>query len=324
MATAYAPIVGPETGSPEWYEARTGFETEWNAIFASESAQACGISDNGEPLGMYALKRRLVAPFEGNDFTDRGKRFEPFIAGEYEKHVGVEVVTGLPMYYHPETRHIGATPDGVRKDDPRYGVEFKACNFRRAAQLGEQHSDDIFDDWLCQTQQQMYVMGWDICDVFVMVDLHTYRLYTVERNDAMIGRIVEIETELWDRIQRGDPPPPNYMHPGALELVKKLYGVEKGEEAILDVDISAAWERAQAIKEEAKELGKELDGIKARVLHAMGNAEFGRVPLLGIELVRGQVEPSLWTAEDARKALASVGQVKRKGYTTLRERKIKK
>ena len=319
MTTILEPIQGPPTGSEAWYSVRP------TGIFASEAAEACGVSDYGQPLDVYLIKRGLKEPFAGNDYTDRGKRFEPFIAGEFTKHTGCDITTGLPMYFAPEVPFIGATPDAVHANNPRRGVEFKACNFRRAAKLGEEGTDQIFEDWLLQTQQQMFVMGWEACDVFVMVDLHTYKHFEVARNEALIDRMVSIESDLWDRIKRGDPPPPDFKHPLALDLIKDLFGdVEPGSEAVLDLDVIADWERVEALKEEIKERETELKARKARVLFAMGNAEFATLPFGAGEVVRGVVKPSIWTVEDAQHAMKSIGQVKRKGYVTITQRKSKK
>lgn len=319
MATILEPIPGPATGSEAWYAARSG------GIFASESAEACGVSDYGQPLDIYLIKRGLREPFAGNDYTDRGKRFEPFIAGEFVKHTGHQIETGLPMYFHPDVPFIGATPDGRHANNPRRGVEFKACNFRRAAKLGEEGTDRIFEDWLLQTQQQMFVMGWEACDVFVMVDLHTYRHFAVERNEPLIDRMVSIESDLWDRIQRGDPPSLDFKHPLALDLIKELFaGVEVGKEAVLDLDVIADWERVEVLKAEIKEREKELEVRKARVLFAMGDAEFATLPFGAGEIVRGVVKPQIWSEADVDKALASIGNVKRKGYVTVTQRKGKK
>lgn len=317
MSIAAEPITGPLTGTPEWHDAR------FNGIFASEAAEACGVSEYGQPLDVYAIKLRLRPPFEGNDCTDRGKRFEPFIGGEYVQRTGHAIETGLPMYLHADYPFIGATPDAVRKDNPRHGVEFKACNFRRAARLGEQGTDQIFEDWLLQTQQQMFVMGWEACDVFVMVDLHTYKLFNVERNEGLIDRMVQIEADLWGRIQREEPPPLDYRHPLALELVKGMYGgVAVGVETRIDDEAVLAWERVQRLKEEIKLREIERDALTAKVQYAMGYAELAPLPN-GYEIVRKCIDETRWTQADIDQAATNLGKIKKDAYVTLRQRKSK-
>jgi len=308
------PIEGPLYGTPDWDAFRS------HGIFASEAAEACGLSQYGQPLDLYLYKRGLVDAFAGNEFTRRGKRFEPFIAQEYEEATGEPLITNLPTFMHPVLPHIGATPDAVRENNPRHGVEFKACGWRRAAALGEPGSDDIFPDWLCQVQQQMSVMDWDRCDVFVMVDLHSYRSFTVERNEALIERIIAIESDLWQRVLEGNPPPPDFKHPLALELIQSMFSsVEAESAATLSASAADAWQRVVDLNDEIREREKQRDALKAEVLFEMGSSAYGALPG-GRILGRTAVASSVWTEDDVKAAAAKLGTVKRKGYVKLTER----
>lgn len=311
------PIAGPLPDSPAWHEAR------FTGIFASEGAAACGLSDERQPLDIYLEKCRLKEPFEGNEFTRRGKRFEQFLATEYMEQTGHPLRTGLPMYFSPDYPVIGATPDAVRADNALHGCELKNCHWRRAGKLGPEGSDEVFTDWVVQCQQQMLVMGWELVDVFVMVDLHTYRLFTVERNELLIAGIIEAELALWDRIQRRDPPPPNWNHAGTPALIRGMYGVNEIETVMFTADDSKLWLDRQRNKDQIKVLEAECAVIESTMLHKMGNAAVGKFPLGQRELTRTSVAPTLWTEADVEAARSKVGQIKRKGFVRLNERAVK-
>lgn len=309
--------LGPMPGTPDWSVQRS------RRITASNFARALGQSEYGQPLDVYLEVCGLSPPFEGNDYTDRGNRFEPFIAGEYAAQTGIALERPLPLVIHPEHDFLAATPDARHVADTRHGVEFKACSFRRAAALGESKSDDIFDEWLLQAHGQMLVCGFDIVTVFVMVDLHTYRTFQVERNQAVLDAMLPPLQELWRRIVERDPPPINFSQPGCKALVQKLHKGVTDEVVPLDDEAMLMWDRLQECRESEAFYSSEAETIRAQLLDRIGTAKAGRLPDGLREIGRTIVAESLYTAADAEAITAKVGQVKRKGYVTLRERKVK-
>ncbi len=299
------PLVGPDANTPEWHEARK------SSIGASESAAAAGVSEERQPFDVYLEKTGQVPPFEGNEFTGRGLRFQPFIGQEYEIQTGHDLEQWLPMYRSPEHAFVSATPDARLITDPAHLVELKACNWRRARLLGEEGTDEVFPDWNVQAQHQMYVMGADVCDLFVMVDLHTYRSFTVRRNEDMIRELVENLCDLWDRIERRDPPPINAKHPKAEELVKRLYAVETGKSIELSAAVEGWWEEQHRLKDEIEALEQQRKELRTECLAAMGDAAIGVLPSGLRVLTRTQVAATSYTVE-------------KKAYVMLRERKVAK
>lgn len=316
MTTTIEPIPGPMPLTDEWFEAR------FTGIFASEAGRACNVSDSGQALDVYCEKCRLVPPFEGNEYTRRGRRVEPIIIEEYVEQTGAEVETGLPMFFSGTHRHIGATPDGRRKDNPKHLVEAKLCHWKRAAKLGDPGSDFIFEDWLMQAQQQMAVMNADVCDVMVMLDPHRFQLHSVHRNDQLIEALIETETKLWERILARDPPPPIFDKPGALDSVRKLFGVGKGRVTLSPEEAALAREFAD-VKDQIKQLEERKEELQAKLLYAIGDHECGLFPRGTRELAKVVVKDSLWTTTDVDVAIKKKGTVKRKGHVRLMERDVK-
>lgn len=312
-----APIPIALPGTPEWLEARR------SGIFASEAAAACGMSEDRQPLDVYLEKIGAKPPFGGNEYTKRGKRFEPFLAQEYCEQTGFRLRYNLPAYLSGEHKFIGATPDAVHEDDPTYGTELKLCDRRRAKELGDEHTDQIFTDWLFQVQQQMYVMGWRVCDVFVMLDLHTYKHYTVERDEQLIGEIVAAEMELWDRIERQQPPELDWECDNARELISYMFGCSDPEPIDLDEETARMWLETCRLKNQIKTAEQQVQSLKAKIQHKMQGHAVGRLPGHQKELVQTTVKDSIVTEDDVRALSNRVGKIKRHGFTKLSERRVR-
>lgn len=314
-----SPIVGPMPGTPEWHELRR------QLITASDFPRALGQSDYGQPLDIWLEKTGQISPFRGNDYTARGQRFEPFIAQEYEEQTEHRVIRPLPLQQHPTYQFLGATPDAVRENDPRYGVEFKACDLRRAKRLGEEGTDDVFPDWLCQCHGQMLVCGFHTVDLFVMASLHEYRLYKIERNEAMMQAMIPPLVDLWERIQSYNPPPLNFDHPRAVELCKILYpGVRRGARVDATDNIAAAWSEYNQQKEAARRAENVAAGLRAQILTFVQENQIINLPGGEREIARHVVPDVHWTMEDVRALEARVGLIKRRGHAKLIERKATK
>lgn len=305
MIQALEPIRGPMPQTQEWHDARC------RSIGASEAAAACGLSPYAQPIDLYMEKRGLVPPRESNDAMRLGLLLEPIVLAEYETRTNSVTQRPVPTLYHPEHPFISATPDAMNIDPGTFPVDAKTSTWRMAHHWGEEGTDEIPEPYVLQAQQQMYVTGCERCDMAVLLDGRTLKVYTVARHERLIELLVAAETELWQHIQDCVPPPIQFSHPRVLETVKALYKIDEGETVDLPPEMDLAWGRYRELRETIKEAEAEQDRIKARVLAEMKDAAIGRLDGLGVDLVR---------AMQSRKEYV----VKATTFTTLRERKVKR
>jgi len=300
MTDTLASIAAPHTD--EWHALRK------TGIGASEAAAACGLSSYKTPLDLYLDKTGQIDPFKGNDATRLGNLLEPVIESEFVTRTGIKVIES-PMglfrsRFHP---FMLATPDADCED--RALGEWKSTTFRRAAELGEQESDNLPADWICQCQQQMHVMNRQLVHVAVLIDGRTLKTYQVERNDRLIEGIISAERELWDRCINHDPPEPDFEHSRTPQLIRDMYGiVEAGDAIELSDDAAWWWQCRKDIMATIREKTKQADDLKAKVLHEIGNSSGGILPGTGKMVRRKEVTRKGYTVEE--KYLIDVREVK--------------
>ncbi len=290
IATAHAePIAGPQSLTPEWFEART------KGIGSSESAKAIGLSDYGSQLELFAEKTGRKKPFAGNRACRRGKHHEALIAQDWQEinNQTLELYPA-PLFIHPELPWMRATPDGII--NRKRLLEIKFCGWRMKEKFGDQGTDEIPTDYLIQAQHQMAVMGADAVDFAVLFELDADPVaYLVERNDKLIERMISIEQEFWERIVRDDPPQPDWKHAGTPDLIKELYNVETGETVILKAEDADLWNEQAVIGKRISEEEKHRKLLRAQFAFKMGNAaiaifESGREGPIDLQVRRKKVD----------------------------------
>lgn len=275
------PIPGPVAHSDAWYALRY-FDASREipvVIGASEAAEACGLSTWGTPLHVYLRKRRLMTDKEETERMRMGKRLEDPIVAEYAEQTGYTVKQPRRMLHLPENPCISATPDGdVWADqNTKFIMEAKCATIRLDSKWGEPGTDEIPDEYLAQTHQQMMVTETDRCDVAVLMD-GLVRRYTVRRNERLIKSMRAALDEMVERIIEGNPPEPTWRHPKTMDMLKALYAVDDSLEIQLDEETLIAWEKQAQLGDMIKDLEKDREEQRAKVLFAMGEAGIGRLP----------------------------------------------
>lgn len=263
-------IADPDT--PEWLAARS------TGIGASEAAAAAGLSDWATPLDIYLRKRGELPDVPDNEAMRMGRRLEPIVVEEFSLATGLPVTQyPMGMFRHPSLPFVLATPDAqVAEVD---GLEAKTSTWRVRKRVGEEGTDALPPEWVCQCQQQMAVVGFARVHVALLIDGRHLSRFVVERDDDLIDGLTAAESELWERIQDGRPPEFNWQHARAAELVKQLFG-SIGDTRIVELsaDATAAWTRRQELQEEINRLKKESDSAKAKVLYEIGEFAGGILP----------------------------------------------
>lgn len=255
----------------EWYSARS------TGIGASEAAAACGLSEYQTRLELYLRKRGELPEIDDNAAMRMGRRLEPIIGDEFVEQTGIEIVERpMPMYRAQDYSFMLATPDGRCADGALF--EAKSTNsIYVKAELGDEGTDSLPVGWLCQCQQQLAVMGAEVVHVAALLDGRTLRVFHVERNDDLIHEIIRCESELWDMVQAGTPPEPDFGHTSTLELLKTMYGAPDDETDIIDLpdDILAAWQNYEDLGVKESAIKDQRDAERARVIHAIGRHAAG-------------------------------------------------
>lgn len=279
----------------------TALRTEWGraawlaerkkGIGSSDAAALLGLSKWASPLHVYLEKVGEWAPPD-TPAKKAGRKLEEVVAAWYEEDTGQALsFPDTAIIQHPVHPWMLASLDRVR---PRLVVELK--NWWDDSQWGTPGTDEVPDFINVQVQHQLAVTGWEEGHVGVLFGGQDFRVYVIPRSEKLIDTLTYVEGDFWARIQRRDPPRPDFQHPRTLELMRNLYGVESDLEVTLDGDAFSAAQRILHADQQIKQLKAEKDEDKARLLDAMGPAGLARLPG-GITLTRKRVKRKGYAVE---------------------------
>src|SRR6185312_3838280 len=185
---------------------------------------------------------------------------------------GRELIDSRRLVEHAEHAFIRATLDGVCADGRL--VEFKTAGSRMAGQWGEE-ADGVPDHYAIQVHHQLLAAGADVADLAVLIGGQDFRIYTIERDDAIASRLVEIESEFWSRVERADPPPATAV--ADARLYACLYPEPEGEIVLTSAGHIQAL-NYEHLGEEIKTLTEARERAKLELLAMLGPAQCGLLP----------------------------------------------
>jgi predicted phage-related endonuclease len=119
----------------------------------------------------------------------------------------------------------------------------------------------------------MAVIGDRVKTVFVPVlfDGAKTKIYRVDRNELMIGYLIDAGLELWQRIQNDEPPEPNWEHESTPKLIQEMRSEINGQVVELGDITSDAWFTYEQLGKQVKELNDRRERYKAEVLYYIGD-----------------------------------------------------
>jgi len=324
---------GPIAKSDEWYSIRLfDANRDRRVVFgASTAAAAIGISKYESALDVYCKQRQIIEPMEPNNAMLWGIRHEPTVLSAYEDHLNdrlpkleFRLMRNLPMFFHEHINFMACTPDGiVVVEGTEHGVEAKTTTSRMLDESGEDPtkfgpdgSDRVPMNYVVQVQHQMAVMGWDYVELPVLFkDTDDFRVYKVDRNERLISQIIEAESDLAEKIISGIEPEPDYGHNRTRMLLTEIYGAVIDE--VVDLtELEEAIAYRKQIAAEKKDIEKEIQMLDNTIMDAMKTSKYGRAG--EHKVTRVKVQNLMWTEKHIEEAKEKLGNVKRKGNTSLR------
>lgn len=155
----------------------------------------------GSPLSVWLEKVRAVRASNPTPLMRMGLWLEPSILMWAEHEIGQEIERKVAVYPSGDGDDIfGAHLDGRLVGTDRHGrrgvVEAKLSFMTQG--WGDPGTDQIPARYMLQTQHQMLVSDAEVAYVPVLLlSAGTMELYVVERNDALIDEIRDIDLRFW-------------------------------------------------------------------------------------------------------------------------------
>lgn len=192
------------TENKEWHEKRL------NGIGGSEASVILGINPWISRLELWNTKvNRTIKEDNDNPNFKWGKILEPVISDEYQKETG-RVVAVVPRQLISKTHSfMNANIDRLILD---YNDEERGLGVLEIKTKGEfvnWEDDEIPIYYMSQIQHYLAVTGYKWAS-FVAFDMGKKKLiiHDVDRDDALISKIIEEETKFWKLVQNKIPPEP--------------------------------------------------------------------------------------------------------------------
>lgn len=263
-------ITYPDRAS--WLEARR------QGIGASDAAAILGLSPWTSAFGLYCeklgLRQRNPAETEAMAW---GQALEPFVAARYTEQTSRSLhdLGRFAIRYANDPPWMHATLDReIRGDERGPGVlEIKTATAFKADEWADEAAPIPY---LVQLQHQLAVTGFAWGALAVLIGGQRLKMLDVERNDRFIARLLEVEADFWDRLQRQDPPAVDASEATA-DVLSEVFPRDDGRVIALPDD-AIEWDRLRLEAEEAIEKAKrQKTEAENKLKAALGTATKGIV-----------------------------------------------
>lgn len=260
-----------------------------NGIGGSDAAAAVGLSPYMSPLELWLIKTGRDANLPKPDVNDTtsptywGTLLEPIVAASYTKQTGNRVRRVNAVLRHPTIPWMLANID--REIVGARDVSILEC--KTAGEFGARLWRAGVPEYVeLQVQHQLAVTGKQAAHVAVLLCGQALEVYRIERDDALIGRLVELEARFWHYVE-SDTPPPADGSDSADRALRHLYPGNGGTVDFTDdrrlssvfadlVAVRAQIEAQQAIEAQLKQAIQQAMGEATRAMFESGKVSFQR------------------------------------------------
>lgn len=270
----------------DWLEWRRG------GIGGSDAAAVVGLSPYGNPWTVWADKRGLI-PLEAEEprWARAGRLLEPVVIEWFEEDSGLTVVDRQEVVVG-EQDWLRATLDGRARHihiEGVSGVTYAVFQAKTTNGLDGQWTDGAPEHVHLQVQHEMAADGAARAYVAVLLRGSDFLWFQIERDEAVIAALLEVEERFWRVNVLGGAAPTVDGTAKTTAALRAAYPRPQRERVALQPDalpLIASYLRSTAAEAAARR-EKELAGNRLRAL--MGDAEIGVLgdkPLVRLPLVQ--------------------------------------
>ena len=182
----------------EWLEYRK------QGIGGSDASVVCGINRYKAPIELWMEKTDQMPHQEAGEAAYWGNILESVVRDEFTKRTGIKVTQTYQLLQSEEHPYMLANLDGLC-EHPEFGI----CAFeaKTASAFKESEWDDsIPDEYQIQVQHYLAVTGYAGAYIAVLIGGNTFRWKFVERDEALISMLIQLEENFWNCVQELVPP----------------------------------------------------------------------------------------------------------------------
>jgi len=256
----------------------TDKQREWrrNHLGSSDSPALFGLHPFKNAGDLYLEKTEAgLAPERESEIAEIGKLTEPWLIDGCAERLGVTVIKNQQRVCKPHPI-FAASFDALIRERVYEAIEAKTAGIGWPLAVqelwGEDGTDEVSDYVVIQTHHQMLVGNLKRVWVPVLIAGRSpcRCLFHVERNETIIGEIIERGVAFWERVVRRESPS------GIVPSMNYLRRVHRQPNKIVSLDrpLVEQWQAAEMTLKSAKATAEKM---KAAVLSAMGDAEGGQI-----------------------------------------------
>lgn len=254
-------------------------------IGGTDAAVCLGVHPYKTPYQLYLEKIGEGEEFEGNAFTFWGTVMEPVLVTKFRgDHLDCDVKVDEPMLRSPKYPWMIAHVDGlIDYDNGDKGIlEIKTASSFVADKWGEEGTDQIPREYICQVMHYMIVTGRKFAKVVVLIGGNDYREYHVDYDKELADRIIKATSDFWTRVELKAPPACETE-----EDVSARYPVSHSGLAVeANSESVQAVKKLKELKEKKKEIDEAIKGLEVALKNSIGKNE---------HLMMGDTKLATWT-----------------------------
>ncbi|KVZ18397.1 endonuclease [Burkholderia cepacia] len=258
-------------------------------IGGSDAAAAVGLNPYLSPLELWLDKTGRADGLPGPDPDDTssptywGTLLEPIVAASYTKQTGNRVRRVNAVLRHPTIPFMLANLDREIVGVP--DVQILEC--KTAGEFGARLWREGVPEYVqIQVQHQLAVTGKSAAHVAVLLCGQALEVHRIERDDALIERLVELEVRFWRFVKNDTPPPADgsesadralrHLYPGNGETID-FSGDRHLSSVFADlIAVRTEIETRQQLEAQFKQAIQEAMGDATRALFETGSVSFKR------------------------------------------------
>ncbi|QFS37627.1 YqaJ viral recombinase family nuclease [Burkholderia cepacia] len=258
-------------------------------IGGSDAAAAVGLNPYMSLLELWLDKTGRADGLPGPDPNDTssptywGTLLEPIVAASYTKQTGNRVRRVNAVLRHPTIPFMLANLDREIVGVP--DVQILEC--KTAGEFGARLWREGVPEYVqIQVQHQLAVTGKSAAHVAVLLCGQALEVHRIERDDALIERLVELEARFWRFVESDTPPPADgsesadralrHLYPGHGETID-FSDDQRLSSVFADlIAVRAEIETRQQLEAQFKQAIQEAMGDATRALFETGSVSFKR------------------------------------------------